>query len=235
MKLSRVLQVKKSMQRKRIHSLMFIGSGILSIIFVLITFYGTQAGNFIMTVDHDAFKRGIVLSQSSEFEEPQARLMTRPVTEARDMTYSWLKIEEVLSTTGNYTDPDYDYVAYTFYLQNNGLETVDIIYHIRITEVYKNMDDAIRVLVIEEGEETIYQKPDKKAGGVLISYPLELQETKHFLSDTIITRKKFENFRPGQTKKYSVLMWIEGTDPDTTDDVLGGMVKLQMNFSIENP
>ncbi|MDR4968613.1 MAG: hypothetical protein RG740_03210, partial [Acholeplasmataceae bacterium] len=60
MKLSRVLQVKKSMQRKRIHALMFISSGILSIIFVLITFYGTQAGNFIMTVDYDAYKRGIV-------------------------------------------------------------------------------------------------------------------------------------------------------------------------------
>lgn len=189
-----------------------------------------------MTVDYDAYKRGIVLSNDDRFENAQARLMTRPVSEARDMTYSWLKIEEVSQTTGNYRDPDYDYVAYTFFLQNSGVESVDIIYHIRITDVYKKMDEAIRVLVIEEGVETIYQKPDKHpGGGVLISYPFELQKTEKFLSETIVTRKKISNFTPGQIRKFSVVMWIEGTDPDTTDDILGGMIKLQMNFSIQSP
>ena len=236
MKLSKVLKVQKSIKQKKLQSLIFIGTGLLSVIFILITFYGQQAGNFVMTVDHDAYKRGIVLSNDETFSNAQARLMTRPVGEARDMTYSWLKIEEVSATTGNYSDPDYDYVAYTFYLQNNGIEAVDIIYHIRITDVYKGMDEAIRVLVIEEGVETIYQKPDHNpGGGVLISYPYELQSTDNFLSETIVTRKRVSNFTPGQIRKFSVVMWIEGTDPDCTDDILGGMIKLQMNFSIDNP
>ena len=236
MKLSKVLKVQKSIRQKRMQSLFFVGSGILSVIFILITFYGQQAGNFVMTVDYDAYKRGIVLSNDESFNNAQARLMTKPVGEARDMTYSWLKIEEVSATTGNYKDPDYDYVAYTFYLQNNGVEAVNIIYHIRITDTYKGMDEAIRVLVIEEGVETIYQKPDNNpGGGVLISYPLELQRTEKFLSETIVTRKRISNFTPGQIRKFSVVMWIEGTDPDCTDDILGGMIKLQMNFSIEKP
>jgi hypothetical protein len=214
-------------------SLLFSVSGVLSILFVIITFYGTQAGNFVMSVDYDSFKKGIVLSNSAYLEDPQPRLMTNPVYGARDMTYAWLKLEEVTTTEGNYTDPDYDYVAYTFYLNNNGFETVDIIYHIRITESYKNMDKAIRVLVIEDDIKTIYQKPDAHDGSVPINYSIPLQQTEKFLSDTIITRKRIQNFQPGMIRKFSVVVWIEGMDPDTTDDILGGMIKLQMNFSID--
>lgn len=233
MKLSSVLKTKKMMRQKRTLSLLFSVSGVLSLIFVLITFYGQQAGNFVMSVDYDSYKRGIVLSNTETLNNPQPRLMTNPVYGARDMTYSWLKLEEVAQTEGNYTDPDYDYVAYTFYLTNNGFETVDIVYHIRIIDNYKAMDSAIRVLVIEDGIETIYQKPDTPQGSVPISYTLPLQMTEKFLSDTIIMRKRIMNFQPQTVIKFSVVVWIEGLDPDTTDDIIGGMIKLQMNFSIE--
>jgi hypothetical protein len=221
------------MRQRRTLSLLFSASGVLSLIFVLITFYGQQAGNFVMSVDYDSYKRGIVLSNTETLNNPQPRLMTNPVYGARDMTYSWLKLEEVTQTEGNYTDPDYDYVAYTFYLTNNGFETVDIVYHIRIIDNYKAMDSAIRVLVIEDGVETIYQKPDTPQGSVPISYTLPLQMTEKFLSDTIIMRKRIMNFQPQTVIKFSVVVWIEGLDPDTTDDIIGGMIKLQMNFSIE--
>lgn len=233
MKLSSVLKTKKMMRQKRTLSLLFSVSGVLSLIFVLITFYGQQAGNFVMSVDYDSYKRGIVLSNTETLNNPQPRLMTNPVYGARDMTYSWLKLEEVTQTEGNYTDPDYDYVAYTFYLTNNGFETVDIVYHIRIIDNYKAMDSAIRVLVIEDGVETIYQKPDTPQGSVPISYTLPLQMTEKFLSDTIIMRKRIMNFQPQTVIKFSIVVWIEGLDPDTTDDIIGGMIKLQMNFSIE--
>jgi hypothetical protein len=221
------------MRQRRTLTLLFSVSGVLSLIFVLITFYGQQAGNFVMSVDYDSYKRGIVLSNTETLNNPQPRLMTNPVYGARDMTYSWLKLEEVTQTEGNYTDPDYDYVAYTFYLTNNGFETVDIVYHIRIIDTYKAMDSAIRVLVIEDGVETIYQKPDTPQGSVPISYTLPLQMTEKFLSDTIIMRKRIMNFQPQTVIKFSVVVWIEGLDPDTTDDIIGGMIKLQMNFSIE--
>jgi hypothetical protein len=57
--------------------------------------------------------------------------------------------------------------------------------------------------------------------------------TEKFLSDTIIMRKRIMNFQPQTVIKFSVVVWIEGLDPDTTDDIIGGMIKLQMNFSIE--
>ncbi|MDY0074870.1 MAG: hypothetical protein RBR75_03150 [Acholeplasmataceae bacterium] len=234
MKLSSVLKVKRNDKKRRLMSLLFSVSGVLSILFVLITFYGQQAGNFVMSVDYDAYKKGIVLSNTNTLIDPSPRLMTDPVYGARDMTYSWLKIEEVSEADGNYKDPDYDYVAYTFYLTNNGFQPADIIYHIRITDSYKEMNDAIRVLVIEDEEETIFQKPDNYEGSVPIAYTQPLQNSQHFLSETIVMRKTLTDFKPGEIRKFSVIVWIEGTDPDTTDDILGGMIKLQMNFSIQS-
>ena len=234
MKMSHVLKVKKQMQRKRLYHLLFMASSILSIIFVLITFYGQNAGNFVMTVDYDAFKRGIVLSKDENFRDPSSQLMTRAVDSAIDMNYTWLKLDEVVLANGNYIDPDFDYIAYTFHVKNNGSETVDVGYHIRITDVYKNMDAAIRVLVIENGVETVYKKPDSPVGGVPVSESPDNVKPVHFLTDTIVTRKRFQNFSPGDTRKFSIVIWIEGTDPDTVDDILGGMVKLQMIFAIDN-
>jgi hypothetical protein len=234
MRLSTILEVKRRKLRNRIFTLGVIATGIMSIAFAVITFYGQQSGNFVMSMDYDAYNRGIILSSDEAFSNPSPRLMTDPIEDARDMTYSWLKLEEVQNTDGNYVDPDYDYVAYTFYIRNNGLETVDITYHIRMTEIYNDLDEAIRILVIEDDVETMYQKLDRVAPGEdLPYYPEIMPRPKLFVSDSIVARESFAKFEPGQVKKFSVVMWLEGYDPDTTDEVLGGRIKLQMNFAID--
>ena len=187
-----------------------------------------------MSMDYDAYNRGIILSEDIAFTNPTARLLTEPVEDARDMTYRWLKIDEAQQTDGNYVDSDYDYVAYTFYVKNDGLETVDITYHLRMTEVYRNMDEAIRILIIEDDVETMYQKIDKAdKEGNFPTYPQSMPDSKLFVNDSVIARESFVKFEPEQTKKFTVIMWLEGYDPDTTDAIIGGRIKLQMNFSID--
>ena len=235
MRLSAVLEVKRRKLRNRIFTLGVIATGIMSIAFVVITFYGQQSGNFVMNMDYDSYNRSIVLSSDKEFSNPTPRLMTDPIEDARDMTYSWLKLDEVQATDGNYVDPDYDYVAYTFYLKNDGFETVDITYHLRMSEIYKGMDEAIRILIIQDGVETMYQKLDKvQPNGELPYYPEIMPRPKLFVSDSIVAREYIDSLNPGQSVKFSVVMWLEGYDPDTDDDILGGRIKLQMNFSIDD-
>ena len=232
MRLSRLLGFRRTRIRNRIITLGVIITGMLSVAFAIITFYGQNAGNFVISVDSIAQNRGIILSENPNFREPSPRLMTEPIDEARDMTYSWLKLEEVEAAYGNYVDIDYDYVAYTFYLMNQGSESVDISYHIRITDIYNDLDSAIRILIIEDGEETIYQKEDDLINGQLPVYPESVPDSVDFLSNTIVMRRLFTNFKPDQIKKFSVVVWLEGYDPDTVDEILGGMIRLQMNFSI---
>ncbi len=235
MRLSKMLGFRKAKLRNRIITLVIVITGMLSLTVAIITFYGQNAGNFVISIDSAALRRGIILSEDSSFSVTSTRLMTEPINEARDMTFTWLKLEEVQQTYGNHTDVDYDYVAFTFFIMNNGLETVDITYHIRITDVFNNLDAAIRVLVIEDGVKTMYQKPDEPDHeGNLPYYPETMPTTMNFLSETIVMRRLVSNFQPQQVKKFSVLVWIEGYDPDTSDEILGGMIRLQMNFSINN-
>lgn len=229
MRLSTVLGIRRIKLRNRIFSLGIIITGMLSLVFGVITFYGQNAGNFVMSVDTAARLRGIVLSTDPEFETKSARLMSDPINEARDITYAWLKLDEITQTNGNYTDIDHDYVAYTFYLKNEGMETLDLNYYIRITEVYNNLDCGIRILVIEDDVETMYMKRDTISGNF---YPEYMPEAEYFLTDNTVMRKMIVNFRPDQIKKFSIVVWLEGNDPDTTDDLLGGMIKMQMNFTI---
>lgn len=235
MRLSKMLGYRKAKLRNRIITLGVIIAGMLSLTVGIVTFYGQNAGNFVISIDSAALRRGITLSEDPNFLTTSTRLMTEPINEARDMTYTWLKLDEVQATYGNFTDVDYDYVAYTFFIKNNGRETVDITYHIRITDVFNDLDAAIRILVIEDDVQTMYQKEDQPdEHGNLPYYPDTMPTTQNFLSETIVMRKMFVNFQPQQIRKFSVLVWIEGYDPDTSDEILGGMIRLQMNFSINN-
>ena len=229
MRLSKVLGVRRVKLRNRIFTLGVIITGMLSIAFALITFYGQNAGNFVMSVDQLAKQRGISISNDPSFVYSTSRLMSDPIEDAKDVTYAWLKLDEIVETNGNFVDIDHDYVAYTFYIKNEGLETVDLSYYIRITEIYKDLDEAIRVLVIDEGEETMYMKPDTTN---LYPYPDYMPVAKHFETEMTVMRKLIPNFKPGDIRKFSVVIWLEGNDPDTVDEILGGMIKMHMNFTI---
>lgn len=230
MRLSQILGVRRIKLRNRIFTLGVIITGMLSVAFAVVTFYGQNAGNFVMTVDTAARLRGITLSTDPEFSFSTGRLMTDPINAARDVTYAWIKKEEIQDTNGNYVDPDHGYVAYTFYVKNDGFETVDLSYYIRITDIYNKLDEAIRILVIDNGVETLYMKPDTT---VNTNYPEIIPQAQYFHTSATIMRREVLNFRPGDIRKYSVIVWLEGYDPDTTDDILGGMIKMTMNFTIK--
>jgi hypothetical protein len=233
MKLSTVLTTNKILKRRKFYTLGLIITFLLSLTFGVVTFYGQDTGNFVMSVDYDAFNRGIILSETKTLEATSSRLMTEPIENAKDITYNWIQVDKVLETDGNYIDPDIDYMAYTFYLQNNGLETVDVTYSVRITEITKDLDKAIRVMIIEDGVQTIYQRTDEADElGNLPEYQEELPESVEFLNDYTVARITINRFTPQQVKKFSIIMWIEGEDPDTTDEIAGGSIKMQMSFSI---
>jgi len=233
MRLSKVLGVRRIKIRNRIFSLGIIITGMLSLTFGVITFYGQNAGNMIMSVDPSAAMRGIRLSIDPDPDAPHTltRLMSEPIEDAKDITYAWIKLDEVQDTLGNYTDEDHDYVAYTFYVKNDGAETVDLRYYIKITEVYNNLDKGIRVILIDEGQETLYMKPDSTNDTY---YPDTMPAAEHFLTQSIIMRRIVPNFKPGERRKITVVIYLEGYDPDTNDDLMGGMIKLQMNFTIDD-
>lgn len=201
--------------------------GFLSIMIAIFTFYGQFSGNFVMSVTPDSYRRGILLSTEKEFLIPSSRLNAKTLVDASDITYAWLDIEAVKNTDGDYIDPAYMYLAYSFYIKNVGDETVAVSYTLDIRSVHLHVDEAIRVLVISDEEEILYQKPDK----VPFNY-LDMPYAVPFISDVLICDGKINSFRPNEIKRFSILLWIEGEDPDCTEEIKGGQIKIHMNFKI---
>ncbi len=233
-KLSTVIAAKKLKRRNRIFTIGIIISGVLSAVLGVVTFYGQQTGNFVMNVDYEAFNRGIVIADNRTMENAGPQLISDSITDAKDVTYRWLDISSAKETDGNFYDPDLTYMAYTFYLQNIGTEGVDITYSMRITDVYKDLDEAVRVILIDNDEEIIYQKQDEANElGILPEYPQSMPTATMFLDKDTVFRRTIPGFAPNEIRKFTLLVWLEGEDPDTNDEILGGLIKFRMTFSIE--
>lgn len=54
--------------------------------------------------------------------------------------------------------------------------------------------------------------------------------SKPFKDDKIITEGEKLDIRPGEKQKYTVVMWVEGNDPDCTDDLIGASCGITMQF-----
>ena len=83
----------------------------------------------------------------------------------------------------------------------------------------------MRVRLYEDGVPTTYARTKTDGSG-----PEE--GTVEFMGETTIVRKQVSNFRPGAYTRFTIVIWIEGPDDDTTDDIIGGQFKVDMKINI---
>ena len=95
-----------------------------------------------------------------------------------------------------------------------------------IENVTNNVDEAVRVALYVNGEKTVYGKTKSNGTGK------ESDCDSEFTSATVVMRNKREKFEPKAKDKYTVVIWLEGNDPDCTDELIGGTLKLGMDFKI---
>ena len=138
-----------------------------------------------------------------------------------------------------------NYVAYTFYLKNTGTASYSYDYTLNISRATLNIDSAVRVRLYFTpdyykaetdqinygGAYTEYAKP-KTNGNGLPETEIDGTVMTNFVSSEVITNGRVDNFNPGDMAKITVVIWIEGDDPDCTDDLLGGQFKVDMIMSI---
>ena len=95
-----------------------------------------------------------------------------------------------------------------------------------IENVTKDVDEAVRIAVYKNGQKTVYGKTKSNGGGK------ESDCDSEFLSSSIVMRTEGTEFKPKEKDKYTVVIWLEGNDPDCLDNIIGGTLKLSMDFKI---
>ena len=120
-----------------------------------------------------------------------------------------------------------NYIAYTFYVDNQGEETLHYWYEVYLDDVIKNVDEALRIMIILNDEKKIYAKINGDT--------LEPEEdTEPFYSDKVAIVNVREDFAPGDIDKFTIVVWLEGDDPDCVDAIIGGEIKMHMEITEEH-
>lgn len=182
--------------------------------------------NFTVTLDSEYGREsGLVVYEDPNDIKIRTYLKSEPINYFTDISVNWLP--QNIDNEGNGSHNGQNYIAYTFYASNKEQDTINYWATIEIEDVIKNVDEAIRVMVIKNGERTIYAKKNKSTGNAE-------NNTQPFYSDNVIMLEKNENFQVDSEDKYTIVIWVEGDDPDCTDELIGGEIKMNMRLTEEH-
>ena len=182
--------------------------------------------NFTVTLDSEYGREsGLVVYEDPNDIKIRTYLKSEPINYFTDISVNWLP--QNIDNEGNGSHNGQNYIAYTFYASNKGQDTINYWATIEIEDVIKNVDEAIRVMVIKNGERTIYAKKNKSTGNAE-------NNKQPFYSDNVIMLEKNENFQVDSEDKYTIVIWVEGDDPDCTDELIGGEIKMNMRLTEEH-
>lgn len=298
--------VERRIRRRRI-ALVFL-------IFVLVASLIAGATYAVLSfVDYNSFRVNITqghakltLSNDEAFSNPTTQLSTGAARKMLDTTYTMLPEMKFRNMDGSY-DGDNDFFGSSFYLRNSTDEAVKYNLRILITDVFNNLDECLRVLVIREplqlnedgewelvsrslvitkdmtleqkaqaqkeayryceyicyGKERSSVSDEEKLAAQEAGEELDLRERVAYNIDRngefmetvsdpnynaeegtvwyctsfkdaslgTVVDKEYKTLLPYQKVRYTIAIWLEGSDPDTTNDKLGGSLTMNVSFS----
>ena len=115
-----------------------------------------------------------------------------------------------------------NYVAYTFYIRNAGKTDLGYSAKLKVVSASKGVEKAARVRVYRNGKPTTY------AAAAANGNPEP--NTEPFASKDVVTTISHANFRVGDVDKYTVVIWLDGDDPECVDKIIGGAVEFGFDF-----
>ena len=214
-------KLKKEKKLKKRFKLVVILLLLLLLILYFVMGIVYNNGNFSITLDKNLYlDNGIIIYDDFQYKVYRTELLAKAPETFNSIKEIWLP-EEIKDYEGGSHNGD-SYLVYTFYIENTGDEIASYTREVIIDDVIKNVDAAIRVRIYKNGEYLTYAK---------LSSEGEVEpNTVPFVDDKIIMSEDVSNFKPNDIDKYTIVLWIEGEDPDCTDNILGGEFKVRMNF-----
>ena len=217
-------KLKREKKIKRIFMLILIIIMLLLLLAYFVVGIIYNSGNFSITLDKNLyFDKGLIVYDDSTYKVYRTELYAEVPETFDNIYYKWLPEDLHNHEGGSHNGKNY--FAYTFYIENTGDEVSDYWSEIVIDDVIKNVDEAVRVRVYKNGESETYAKIGKDGKPEKHTIPFE--------EDKLIKLDHVEDFKPGDIIKYTIVFWLEGSDPECNDNILGGEIKMHMQFNSE--
>ncbi len=226
-----VLKAQDIKRRKKIEKVALL---LLLLLLVILTFayfvlnVVYNEGHFTISMDKNTYLRSnLVMYESMNDRSSVIKLSAEKIAFMDNISIKWLPDNINKAEGGNHNGENY--IAYTFYLENKGEENINYWYSVIIDDVIKNVDDAVRIMIFLDDEKTVYAKKNS-----VTNQPEK--DTKPFANEkdgTIILEKR-EKMIPGKIDKVTIVIWLEGDDPECVNAILGGEMKMHMNIIEEH-
>lgn len=213
----------KSVRRRKILIKAVTVLLILLLLLISIT-YGilyviNQKGNFTITLDPNAYEEEkLLVSPRRDFKYTTHEIVIESLDYMDNISESWLP-NDLDTIDGPHNGNNY--MAYTFYVKNNSNDTLAYSIAIDVLSVIKDVDDAIRVAVYLNGDKTVYAKRSPDTGD-------PEKGTTPFVRDNQVMNELREDFEPGEVDRFTVVIWLEGDDPECLNHIIGGEMKMEM-------
>ncbi len=200
-------------------------AGILTIVVGVmfgIAFMQEHMGQFTINLNRvDMWRRAISMSETADFANPTSRLVVNTIRRTTNIAGDDIPWDEVDAGDGDKSGKDY--ICYSFYIRNGGIEDVEsLATDMKMEYKSKGAENAIRLAIIRDGVRTVYATPAKDGGAEPNTVP--------FKDDRYVMEEAVENFKVDDVHKYTIVMWIDGDDPECVDDIIGGSVRFSMSF-----
>ncbi len=214
------------------HKIKILKIALLLMLIILIIAYFVlrvlfETGQFTVTLDNmTETEPALIMYERQGITTSRSKLKADSKDFITNISGDWIPEDIDSGSQGGPNNGD-NYIAYTFYIENIGDETIHYWYQIDIDDVIKNVDEAIRVKIVVNDDEKIYAKPNPITG--------EAEKgTEKFYKNNIPVMENRTNFKPGDIDKITIFIWLEGDDPECVDNLLGGEIKMHMEITEEH-
>lgn len=201
-------------------NLVLIGMLLIVAVLFIIAFSQEKMGNFTINLNRlELYRRGISISETGEFNDATARLTASSVKDATNISIDDIP-DNLDGESGSHNGKNY--MAYTYYVRNAGKEDLGYIAKITLDSCAKGAEEAVRVAVWRNGKRVVYAEPEKDGSAE--------KGCVNFKSKDVVCSYHEENFLVGNVDRYTIVIWMEGDDPECVDSIIGGSVQFSMHI-----
>lgn len=206
---------------------------VLILLFFLIILYLVlkvmfSDSNFVVSLkSNDSLESGLAIYESLYDRTPKRTLKAKNLQFMDNITEKWIPEDIDGEYDGSHNGDNY--IAYTFYIENQSKDVFNYWYSVTVEDVVKNVDEAVRIKIYLNGEPTVYAK-----GSSLNNGP-EAGTTKfRDDEDGVIILEQRPSLNPGDIDRMTIVVWIEGNDPECVDALIGGEILMHMDITEEH-
>ena len=204
--------------------LALLGMLLVVCILFITAFMQEKMGNFTINLDRlELYRKGISIADNGNFDQATAKLTAASVEDATNISIDDLP-DNLDEEEGTHNGKNY--MAYTYYVRNAGKEDLGYVASITLDSCAKGAEDAVRVAVWRNGDRVVYAEPSKNGDP-------EAGCT-NFTEKNLVCRYEEKDFLVGNVDRYTIVIWMEGDDPECVDKIIGGSVEFSMHIDADS-